>query len=280
MKKKKLEKAEIQEKEKKSKKQKKPAYEPIKGVLGEACDYHIYHMKLQDRIMAALIGTAIGIVVIFVFFRNLPIALAAGVILMFPAQKFYRDYKRKKRQKELLLQFKDLLESLATSYSAGQNTQGAFRDAKADMVSIYGEKADITAEIEQIVNGIANNITPETLLSNFAARSGLEDVESFANVFEVVNRQGSNLKDVISDSREIINDKIEIEMEIETMLQANKNELNIMIVMPLVIVASISGLGTMTIASNTPFNVVLKLICIGVFGAAYFMGRKIVDIKL
>lgn len=276
----KKEKTKKPEKEQKQKKQRKPAYEPIEGVLGEACDYHVYDMKIQDRIAAGCIATVIGMVVVFVFFRILPAAAAAGIILIFPAQNLYRNYKIKKRQKELLLQFKDLLESLATSYSSGQNTQGAFGDAKADMVSIYGEKADITAEVELIANGIANNITPETLLSNFAARSGLEDVEIFANVFEVVNRQGSNLKDVISDSREIINDKIEIEMEIETMLQGNKNELNIMIVMPLVIVASVSGLGTMTIANNTPFNVVLKLICIGVFGAAYFMGRKIVDIKL
>lgn len=273
-------KLEKKEKEQKAKKQKKTVYEPVKGVLGEACDYHIYHMKIRDRIIAGFIGAIIGIVVVIVFFRNLSAALIAGVVLLLPAQRFYRDYKRKKRQKELLMQFKDLLESLATSYSAGQNTQGAFRDAKEDMISIYGEKADIVAEVELIVKGIDNNITPEALLSNFAARSGLEDVESFANVFEVVNRQGSNLKDVISDSREIINDKIEIEMEIETMLQANKNELNIMIVMPLVIVASVSGLGTMTIASNTPFNIALKFICIGVFAAAYYMGRKIVDIKL
>ncbi len=148
------------------------------------------------------------------------------------------------------------------------------------MESIYGEGADIVREVELIIEGIANNITPETMLTNFAQRSGLDDVESFASVFEVSNRQGSNLGQVISDSREIINGKIEIEMEIETMLQGNKNELNIMIIMPLVIVASLSGLGTMTIASNTPLNVAVKLICIGVFAASYLMGRKLVDIKV
>lgn len=262
-------------------KEKKPVYEPVTGILGEAEDYHIYSMKVTDRLMAAVIGFAIGAVVMHVFFRILFVSLLAGAVLTIPAQVFYRDYKRKKRQSELLLQFKDLLESLATSYSAGQNTQGAFLDAKSDMISIYGEKSDIVAEVELIINGMTNNITPEALLSNFAKRSGLEDVESFANVFEVVNRQGSNLKEVISDSREIINDKIEIEMEIDTMLQSNKNELNIMIVMPLVVVGSLSGLGGMTIVSNAEVtNVVLKIICIAVFAGAYLMGRKIVDIKI
>lgn len=270
----------IREKKEKKKKKQKPVYEPVQGLLGTAEDYHIYHMKFSDRIMAALIGFAIGAVVAGVFFRNGVVAAAAGAVLIIPAQKFYRNYMLQKRQRNLLMQFKDLLESLATSYSAGQNTQMAFQDAKTDMISIHGEKSDIVEEVDIIINGIANNLTPEVLLSNFAQRSGLDDIASFANVFEVVNRQGSNLKQVISDSREIINDKIEIEMEIATMLQGNKNELNIMMVMPLVIELSLRGLGTSENGVDFFINMGLKIACLAVFAAAYMMGRKIVDIKL
>lgn len=270
----------IREKKEKKKKKQKPVYEPVQGLLGAAEDYHIYHMIFSDRIMAALIGFAIGAVVAGVFFRNGVVAAAAGAVLIIPAQKFYRNYMLQKRQRNLLMQFKDLLESLATSYSAGQNTQMAFQDAKTDMISIHGEKSDIVEEVDIIINGMANNLTPEVLLSNFAQRSGLDDVASFANVFEVVNRQGSNLKQVISDSREIINDKIEIEMEIATMLQGNKNELNIMMVMPLVIELSLRGLGTSENGVDFFINMGLKIACLAVFAAAYMMGRKIVDIKL
>ena len=103
---------------------------------------------------------------------------------------------------------------------------------------------------------------------------------SFANVFEVCNRQGSDLKRIVSETRDILNDKIEIEMEIETMVSGNKNELNIMMVMPVVVVLSLSAMGTMTIVSNSPVNLLVKLICIGIFVVAYLMGRKIVDIKI
>ena len=102
----------------------------------------------------------------------------------------------------------------------------------------------------------------------------------FAIVFEVCNRQGRDLKRVVSDTREIINDKIEIEMEIETMLSGNKNELNIMMIMPVIVVLSLSSMGTMTIVSNSPVNLLVKVICLGIFGAAYLIGRKIVDIKI
>lgn len=269
----------IKEKKENQKKQ-KPVYEPITGILGEASDYHVYHMTVTDRCIAALIGFGVAAIVIYVFFHNIPVMLAAGAVVAFLVQKVYENYKKKKRQKNLLIQFKDLLESLAASYSAGENTQAAFADAREDLISIYGENADIVKEVEQIVSGISNNFTVEKMLENFAKRSGLDDVESFYNVFEVANRQGSSLKQIIADSREIINDKIEIEMEIETMLTGNKNELNIMVLMPLVIVLSMNGMGTMTINSNTSLNVLVKIGCLALFAGSYFMGRKITNIKM
>lgn len=52
-----------------------------------------------------------------------------------------------------------------------------------DLEQIYGEKSDITTELAIIVTGMENNIKIEDLLTNFAQRSGLEDIASFADVF-------------------------------------------------------------------------------------------------
>lgn len=103
---------------------------------------------------------------------------------------------------------------------------------------------------------------------------------SFANVFESCNRQGGNLKQIVSDTREIINDKIEVEMEIETMISGSKNELNIMMVMPVIVVLMLRGMGSGMAGSNTVSAVIVKIICIGIFGVAYVTGRKIMDIKI
>ena len=85
------------------------------------------------------------------------------------------------------------------------------------MISIYGEESDIVRELELICTGLNNNINIEVLLTDFAERSGLDDVMSFANVFEVCNRQGGDLKRVVNQTRDVISDKMEIEMEIDTM---------------------------------------------------------------
>lgn len=258
----------------------KEEYRELKGLLGNAEDYHVYHMTRMDYAVAYLLGFVAGTAVMYAFFRNPILSVIGGGICAYFIPPYYNEYKKNARIKQLREQFKDLLESLTASYSAGRNTQDAFGDARNDMLSIYGEDADIVQELEIVCSGLANNINIEQILLDFAERSDLDDVMSFANVFEVCNRQGSDLKRIVSETRDIINDKIEIEMEIETMLSGNKNELNIMMVMPVIIVLSLSSMGSGTIVSNSPVNLIVKFICLGIFGVAYLIGRKIVDIKI
>ena len=272
-------KKEIKE-EKKKKNRKKTEYIPLRGILGNATDYNIYPMNLKERAIGFFMGFAGGFVVIYVFFRVYVMSIAGGILMGYLFQKPFQNILIKRRKRTLLLQFKDMLEALSASYSAGMNTQTAFADAGKDLENIYGKKADITKEIQIINVGIKNNFIVEELLFDFAKRSGLEDIESFANIFSICNRQGANLKKVISDSRDIINDKIEIEIEIDTMLAGNRNQLNIMMVMPLIIMLSLSGMGTMSAVTNNSVNVIVKIGVLILFAIAYKMGRKIVDIKL
>lgn len=262
-------------------KKKEEKYEPVESLIEGGDDYHVYHMTLQDRIAAGLMGAGIGALVSYLFFKNLVVTIVAAALAAVLAQGIYQESRLKKRKKELLLQFKDLLESLTSSYATGKNTLDSFRDAWNDLEQIYGEQADITTELAIIVTGMEHNINIEDLLTNFAKRSGLDDVASFADVFRVSLRQGANIQNIIASTRDVINDKIEIEMEIQTIIAGNKNELNIMMVMPLVILVSLGGMGSdMTAASNTLPNVVIKLIALGMFYLAYHLGRKFTDIKV
>lgn len=150
-------------------------------------------------------------------FPKLPLSGIVGILLILPGIGKYREFLKARRQKALLIQFRDMLESLTASYSTGKNTQGAFEDAYGDMADIYGKKADCARD-ENVCNGIYNGQNIEALLKNFAERSHLDDVESFATIFEVSSRYGGNLKKAVGDTYRIINEKIEMEMEIRTLL--------------------------------------------------------------
>lgn len=264
----------------KTKKVKHPKYVPIKPVFGMAEDYYVYRMNSMETAIGAALGGIVGFFFSMVFFRNIIFSMITGILLVIPGIKKYREYLKEKRMRNLLYQFRDMMESLSASYSAGKNTQGAFLDACGDLIGIYGEKADIVRELSLIVDGIYNGQNVEEMLSNFAARSHLDDIESFATIFEVTNRYGGDMRRVVGETREIINDKIETELEIQTLLTANKNDLNIMIIMPVLIMLMLNGMGNMSIVQNSPLNVCVKIGALALFGAAYYMGRKIVDIKI
>lgn len=265
--------------EKQKVKKEKPVYTPIPGIMGIGEDYHVYDMTMMDRMTAVGIGLLAGVAVGYVFFNSWLAAAAVSVIAAIYLQKPWQEYLKKKRLKKLLLEFKDLLETLTASYSAGQTTAKAFSDAMNEMSDLFGEGADIVNELKMINVGLQHNYNIEDLLLNFAQRSGLDDVDSFANVFEVCNRKGGNLKQIVGETRSVINDKIEIEMEIQTMVAASKNELNIMMVMPFIIMLTMRGLGD-SMTGNSIVNIIVKFVALGIFVVAYVVGIRLVDIKL
>ncbi|MDC7289631.1 type II secretion system F family protein [Blautia schinkii] len=282
MKKKNIKQKNIKQKNIKQKnvKQNKKKYIPQKPLFGEADDYYIYTQSKIERLAGGLVGFLAGAFVFMVFFRSVPAAVIAGVAMVVPGNRKYKEFLKEKRLKSLRIQFRDMMESLSASYSAGKNTEAAFQDAAVDMENIYGEKADIVKELRWIVSGLYNGQNIEDMLLNFGRRSHMDDIESFATVFEVCIRYGGDMKKVVGDTRQIICDKIETEMEIQTLLTANKNELNIMAVMPVIIMLMLSSMGNLSIVQNTPANVLVKCGALVLFVLAYVMGRKIVDIKV
>lgn len=268
-------------KEKKPKKQKKQKeiYIPKTGIMGNADDYHVYRLSFMERLQGFLIGGIGAAVVLYIFFAWIPLAVIGFLIVGCKAVPVYQQYLLKKRRKELIYQFKDMLESLTSSYSAGKNTRDAFIDCLNDMKNMYGDGADIVEELKIIVSGMDNNINVEVLLLDFAERSGLDDVESFANVFDVSLRQGADIKNIIASTRDIISDKVDIELEMDTMLASNKNQLNIMMVMPLILSLSLKGMSGDTFGNNV-MTIAAKVIAIVIFIVAYMMGQKVTDIKI
>lgn len=74
---------------------------------------------------------------------------------------------------------------------------------------------------------------------------------------------------------------MEIESEIETMVAANQMEQKIMMIMPIMIVGMLKMLGE-DFAENfvTPTGLVATTIGVIAFVTAYFVGKKILDIKV
>lgn len=239
--------------------------------------YSEYKLNIGERILAFAVGFALAFFVAHTFFSFLPLDIVAGVALGIIAQPIFRKILCENRKNKLLLQFKDMLDSLNTSYSVGKTTQSAFEDANKDMTLQYGDESYICLELQRIVIGLKNVSTIEELLADFAQRSGLDDIRTFADVFYAINRRGGNIKTVIGETKSIICDKIEIEQEIKTITSSSKNSLYVIMCMPLLIVPMMSGF-TDTGGAGL-IDIITKIAAIVIFVVAFVIGKKITDIK-
>ena len=75
-------------------KEKKQEYIEMKGILGNAEDYHIYHMSKVDYMIAYGVGFLIGVVVVYTFFRTIILSIIGGGLCAWKAPGFYNTYKK------------------------------------------------------------------------------------------------------------------------------------------------------------------------------------------
>lgn len=259
-------------------------------------NYAVYVMSKTERLIVSLIAFIAGGFVALIFYGNLFMVdgfatlathisnIVVFVILGLLAIKFLVPmYKKRcldKRKNALKQQFRDMLESLAASFSSGSNVQMAFESAVEDLKMQYSPKDYIVKEMEEVINGMKQNINVEVMLENFGKRSGNEDIVSFADVFSVCYRKGGNMNSVIHRTHSVISEKMAVADEIETKLTSNKMQHNVMSVMPIAVVAMLRFTNE-SFAANfaTPIGVIVNTIAIGIFVGAYIYGNKIVDVK-
>ncbi len=257
---------------------KKKKYECTKGLTGRGINYSVYKLKTSEFIIGAMLGVIVGFLICMIFFESALCGVIVGLLSIFISVPAYRKYLKKRRMKYLVIQFRDFLESLSNSLSAGQNISMAISSAYNDMVMQYGEKSLIAIETKNVLNGMRNNNTAENMFMDFADRSGQDDIQSFAETFQICNRMGGNIKNIISETYRIIREKMIMEKEIAAIASGGKNELILMTCMPFIIVPMLKTLGDSNISGNNLVTIIVRVIGIIIIGTAYVIGRKISDI--
>ena len=118
--------------------------------------------------------------------------------------------------------------------------------------------------------------------ADFAERSGLEDVASFASVYKTIEGKSSRADEIVRETQQIISDKMEIEMEIETLMSAAKSEVNIMLFLPLVILLVIgyAGAGFMDAIYTTVAGRCVATGGLVIFVVSYLLAQKFSSVEI
>lgn len=192
-----------------------------------AIDYSRYNFTRTELLKHLLMGMGYFFVMGMIFYQSVPLSIIAAMGTVFYVKEQRRAL-MKKRKEQLLLQFREAMYALGSSLSAGRSVEQAFMQSYNDLKIIFEEDMDIIVEWQEIVQKISMNMTIEEALIDFAERAGVEDIHNFVSVFVMGRRSGGDLVHIIRETSQLINEKIEIQKEIDILVTQKKFEQQIL----------------------------------------------------
>ncbi|MFT4004463.1 MAG: type II secretion system F family protein [Lacrimispora sp.] len=257
------------------------AFKAPKSLRTQALKYDEYILTPAQWGLYGLQGLAAGGVFSYIFYRS-----AAAFLFFIPLGIFFPLMKKKehkeKRLEQLNLEFKEGILLLSSFLSAGYSVENAFSSSARELAILYGEEGLISKEFRHIESQIRMNRSVEQALSEFAGRSGLDDVKNFAEVFAAAKRSGGELVSIISHTADVIRDKVQVRQEILTMTASKQFEQKIMNMIPFFIVLYIdmTSPGFFHIMYTTWIGRILMTICMALYVTAFFIAKRIMKIEL
>ena len=244
-------------------------------------NYKNYKLNYIENVFSILIWGLISSVLALFFYRSV---IAAGILMLF--YPLFRSYLKRilqeRRDWTIELEFKEMIRILAVNLQSGYSAENAFANTYHEMKNLFPKKSIMTLECEAIVRGLNNNVTIENLVSSLGNRSGNKEIEDFASIFAIAKRSGGNLKEIILDTVDVIDSKIEMKREFRILISSKQFEHRIMCVIPFVILSYISftSPGYFDVLYKNIFGVTVMSICLTVYVGAFLWGENTINIKM
>lgn len=220
-------------------------------------------------------------VIAWLFYRSVWGLLLLPVTVLV-CRRSFRKERIKKQKEQLLYEFKDGMHAVSGALLAGYSMENAWREAEKETLRLYGEESLLYQELHRMNQAVSMNEPLEQVLTEFAARSGCEEIESFSEIFSFAKRGGGDFAGIIQTTVQKLTGRIEVEREIATVLAGRRLEGKIMNGMPLVILAYLrltSG-DFLDVLYGTLFGVLVMTGALGLYVAALRMSARILDIQV
>ncbi len=251
------------------------------GTTPQLKNYRSYRLSVPEKAQAALAAAA-GSAVIAVLFYD-----CIWVMLIMPV--LYQVFKKRKikagirkQQREICMQFLDAIRVVSSALFAGFSMENAWVEAQKEIANLYGENSMLCAELSRINRTAAMSVPIEGLLSDFADRTGVEDVISFAEVFGFAKRSGGDFAKIIETTVSHIRQKQETIQEIEILIAAKKLEQKVMDIIPVFILLylRVTSGGYLDILYGNPLGAAFMTCALSIYIFAIYLAEKIMEITV
>ena len=160
--------------------------------------------------------------------------------------------------------------------------ENAFAEALKETDRVYGRGSMISEEIRLMIYKTKVNRTMEDALMDFAGRSGLDDVRSFAEVFLAAKANGGELMRIIAKTAEMIGEKIRIQEDILTGTASRRMEQRIMTMIPMVLVVylELTSPGFFDVLYTTMAGRLIMSGCLVLYLGAVRLSKRMLEIAV
>lgn len=238
-------------------------------------------MGLRRRLLALGRGLLMAAAVAYACYRS----VAAFAVFAVPACVYPVFYEKKWREgqlRKLELQFKEAIQIMSGFLSAGYSAENAVEASGRELERLYGPEEMIVKEFDFMMGEIRMNRSVEDVLENFAARSGLEEAERFAQIFQIARRSGGRLVSIISHTVSIMEDQSQVKEEIRTMTASVQFEQKVMSFVPffMIVYIDLTSPGFFQMMYDTVLGRIIMSGCLAVYALSCYLSGKILDIRL
>lgn len=242
----------------------------------EKRDYGRYVWSRKELVLEIIKCVMIVLVFSAFFYRSLwAVIPLCGIGVWY----WKKDSQRKAAQERhrLLLQFRDMIRSVAGAMQAGYGVENAFLESYGDMCMMHGREAMICKELKLMQRGLVMSLTMEELLEDLGRRSRTEQIQEFAAVFAIARKNGGSMTEVIGSFAGLIQRQTDTKEEILTQTAGRRMEQNIMNVMPfgILIYVGISNRGYFDMLYHNVSGVMIMSVCLAAYLAACYLAEVI-----
>lgn len=243
-------------------------------------DYRIYEFTKKEKIISFFQGMGLNALIAFLFYDSC-LALIPGIVVVVLFMKEKKRVLAQKRLRRMREDLKEFFHMLVAAMQTGRSLENAFLQSSKDLSEYLGKETEIALEIKKICAGIGVGEPLEKLLMDLAMRSHLEELEYFAEVFCIARNSSGNLISIMKNTLQMLQGKMDVADEIDTIMTENQLEFYLMCVIPLGIIVYLR-IGAAALIGQLYGNflgLAVMTTCLVVYGGCYFYGKRILEFE-
>lgn len=198
-------------------------------------DYNEYICSRKEKISVFLGVLVLSAGAGFLFYSS-ALPLAAAPFFYRFAEGVYRRYRIRRRKDVFRMEFRDFLSLLSGAFAGGRPMREGILESVPRLDQMHSGRSVITKELQAMVRLMdESGMSESELFIDLAKRTDIEEVKSFAQVYQALRETGGNIIGSMEKIMKMLTEKITIEKEIAVMVSQKKFEGRIIILMPVMI---------------------------------------------